>query len=500
MDIVGALLKVISPVLAAKRDLTLARLEATKRLYEAAKTTNYRPKRGTGASGDAVMEAAGSRLREMSRHLYENHDLAVGVIEDIVNNTVGVGVTVEPMVSRPGGELLVRANDQLKALWKDWRQSPEVTGELGFGEVERAVCRSTMRDGEILVQHVTTPAFRYRSKVRYALELIEADLLPFDLDDLPARLRHGVEKDAWGRPIAYHILYEHPGDTLYSTTRRDTTKRVPAEAISHVKFTRRVKQTRGVPVLAAALTRLDDLYDYEASERIAARVASSLAMFIRKSPEFQTPELDENGDRTFAMEKGMIFDGLLPGEDIGVISSDRPNSALKDFRNAMMKAVAAGTMTRYSSIARDYSGTYSSQRQELIEARTGYSTILDYLITAFYQPVWRNFVATAVAQGLVDLRGADPDTIATAAFRGPVLPWIDPLKESQAQLTRLEGRLSSRHQIIREIGGDPAVVDKEIAADPYPEEYGKDGMQQQEGEGQEQGKEDPEEKVTEEAA
>ncbi len=198
------------------------------------------------------------------------------------------------------------------------------------------------------------------------------------------------------------------------------------------------------------------------------------------------------------MEKGMIFDGLLPGEDIGVISSDRPNSALKDFRNAMMKAVAAGTMTRYSSIARDYSGTYSSQRQELIEARTGYSTILDYLTTAFYLPVWRNFVAAAVAQNLVDLRGADPETVAAASFRGPVLPWIDPLKEAQAQVARLESRLVSRHQVIREIGGDPAVVDKEIAADPYPEEYGNDGMQQEsQGQGQEQ---EPEEKVTEEAA
>jgi lambda family phage portal protein len=489
-------MRIFTPVLAAKRDLALARLGAAKRLYEAAKTTNYRPKRGTGASGDAVMEAAGSRLREMSRHLYENHDLAVGVIEDIVNNTVGVGVTVEPMVARANGELLVKANDQLKVLWKEWKQTPEVTGELGFGEVERAVCRSMLRDGEILVQHVTQPAFRYRTKVRYAIEMIEADLLPFDLDDLPKGLRHGVEKDAWGRPIAYHILYEHPGDTLYSTTRRETTKRVPAEAISHIKFVRRVKQTRGVPILAPALTRLDDLYDYEASERIAARVASSLAMFIRKSPDFQSDAVDEDGERTFAMEKGMIFDGLLPGEDIGVISSDRPNAALGEFRNAMMKAVAAGTGTRYSSISRSYDGTYSSQRQELIEARTGYQTILDYLITAFYQPTWRNFVATAAAQGLVDLRGADPDTVASASFRGPVMPWIDPLKEMQGYQAQLESRLASRHSLIRQMGGDPMVVDKEIAADPYPEEYGKDGMQQEtKSEGQE-----TEEEVTEKAA
>jgi capsid protein len=83
-----------------------------------------------------------------------------------------------------------------------------------------------------------------------------------------------------------------------------------------------------------------------------------------------------------------------------------------------------------------------------------------------------------------------------------VLTWIDPLKEAQAQVARMEGRLTSRHQIIREIGGDPAVVDKEIAADPYPEEYGKDGMQQQEeGQGKAPAKEvDDEKEVKEEMA
>ena len=320
MDFLSRVLAYLSPVRAAKREVELAKLEAAKRLYEAAKTTNYRPRRGTGASADAVMDAAGTRLREMSRYLYENHDLAVGVVEDIVNNVVGTGVTIEPMVMRRGGELLISANDRLKSLWKDWRQAPEVTGELGFGEVERAVLRSAARDGEVLVQHVNQPSFRYLTKVRYALELIEADYLPFDLDDSDKGLRHGVEKDAWGRPLAYHLFYEHPGDNLYTALKRGQTKRVPAEAISHVKFTRRIKQTRGVPLIVAALARLDDLRDYENSELIAARIASNLAMFIRKSPDFQSTAVDENGDRTFQMDKGMIFDGLLPGEDIGVIS------------------------------------------------------------------------------------------------------------------------------------------------------------------------------------
>ena len=113
--------------------------------------------------------------------------------------------------------------------------------------------------------------------------------------------------------------------------------------------------------------------------------------------------------------------------------------------------------------------------------------------------MWKNFVATAMAQGLVDLRGADPETLLEASFRGPTLPWIDPLKEMEGFGKQIEFRLASRHSIIRQMGGDPQATDKEIAADPWPEEYGKDGLQQQEEKVEAEPKAE-EETVTEEAA
>jgi lambda family phage portal protein len=485
------------PGFAARRLVAKARLEAAKRYYDAAQTSNYRPRRGSGASGDAVMQATGAKLRELARHLYENHDLAVGIVEDLVNNAVGRGITIEPMMTQANGELAVRANDQAKRLWKQWWQQPEVTGELPGGEVERMVLRRMLVDGEVLIQHVTQPSFRYPSKLRYVLELIEADYLPFEMIDSVANVRHGVEKDQWGRPIAFHLYFNHPGDTLYVAMQRERTKRVPAEAISHVKFTRRLKQTRGVTVLAPALTRLDDIYDYEASERIAARIAADITMFIRKSPDFIAST--ETNERTFQMEKGMIFDGLLPGEDIGMIKSERPNEGLANFRAAMLKAAAAGTGTRYSSIARSYDGTYSAQRQELVEARTGYEAVLDYLVGAFYRPVWRNFVTNASLQGLIDTRGVDPESLLSADFRGPTMPWIDPLKEVQAQQLRIQARLTSRHAVMRASGEDPAAIDKQIENDPYQEEYGS-AMPNQTEKGQQGGGQAQEEMTEEKAA
>ncbi|WP_232462756.1 phage portal protein, partial [Pseudomonas fragi] len=70
-----------------------------------------------------------------------------------------------------------------------------------------------------------------------------------------------------------------------------------------------------------------------------------------------------------------VVDTLLPGEDMGMIESNRPNPFLEGFRNGQLKAVAAGTRGTYSSVARSYDGTYSAQRQELVEGQLGYDLL-----------------------------------------------------------------------------------------------------------------------------
>jgi capsid protein len=50
-------------------------------------------------------------------------------------------------------------------------------------------------------------------------------------------------------------------------------------------------------------------------------------------------------------------------------------------------------------------------------------------------------------------------------MRGPGLPWINPKDEIEADALAVENRFKSRHQIIRERGGNPAIIDEEIKAD-----------------------------------
>ena len=65
------------------------------------------------------------------------------------------------------------------------------------------------------------------------------------------------------------------------------------------------------------------------------------------------------------------------------------------------------------------------------------------------------------------MRDVDLRTLYRADYRGPATPWIDPEKEINAQLARVGGGpLGSRQQAIRDLGGDPEVVFRQIQNDP----------------------------------
>ena len=474
MDLAAALF----PGFMARRRLAQAQLEHATRLYEAAKLSNLHRPRSISRSGNGVMDHARGKLRDLARDLDENHDLAVAILDDLVNKIVGTGIQIEPMVSLESGELDETVNDAIRDVLKRWGRSPEVTGCLPLDEVQRLACRTWLRDGELLIQHVVgrRSDLDYPSGIPYALEMLESDYIPYDLIDEARNIVHGVQLNAWGKPTGYYVYLRHPGDTFRASAiaLNQPTKRISAEAATHLKWVRRFGQVRGTSIFHAVLNRLDDIKDYEESERIAARVAAAMCAYVKKSADFAnlTPTSSTTGERYMEMVPGMIDTSLLPGEEIGTISHTRPSTQLEPFRNAMLRAAAAGTGATYSSVSRNYDGTYSAQRQEMVEASLNYARMRNLFVSCFLRPVYERLINVAILSGELSIPRTVDESLFNADFRGPSMPWIDPLKEVQADRERIDARIASRHQVIRERGGDPIAVDKQIererANDPAP--------------------------------
>ncbi|MDH5187349.1 MAG: phage portal protein [Rhodospirillaceae bacterium] len=459
MALIDKLIKNVSPAWALRRERARYMLKA----YEAAKPSRLHKKRTDTGSGDSIVGSAGASLRMQARHLDENHDLARGVLSVLVNQVVGNGIRVEPQVRDKKGKLLRNVNQQLTALHRDWMLSPDVTGQVHWNAAQRIAARTWFRDGETFTQLLRgdIKTLEHNTRVPFSIELIEPDYVPIDYNDEKKRIIQGVQKNAWGRPLNYYFYKSHPGDRLFSRVTQDT-KRVPAENVLHLKLIDRIGQTRGVTVFASVLNRLDDIKDYEESERVAARVAAAMTAYIKKGSEY-IPTTAQTSERSLAMAPGMIFDDLAPGEEIGTIQSNRPSGALEPFRQGQLKAVAAGTTTGYSSIAKDYNGSYSAQRQELVEQSVHYAALRDHFVERFCRPTWREFVKVAIAAGLVQIpKETDLTTIDDADFRGPSLPWIDPLKELKANEGLVQAGFKSRSQVIREMSGSPADVTEQI--------------------------------------
>lgn len=462
MNILEKSIAAVSPGWAWRR----ARYRQALAAYEAAKPSRLRKTRPDNSSGDALTSVAGSALRGYARQLEQNYDIVEGILKVLVNNTIGPnGISREPMPRTTSGEIHTEFAKTLLTLWNDFALAPEVTGEHDYAAMERLAARTWFRDGEMLAQILEgrIASLDHGTRVPLSIELIEADHLPLDYDDSAKGITQGVERNAWGRPRGYHLYKTHPGDLAWRFDHQ--TKFVSADRMLHPKIVTRIKQARGVSVFAAVLRRLEDLKDYEESERIAARIAAALTGYIKKGlPESYTAPETGNTNRHFKMQPGMIFDGLQEGEEVGTIDSNRPSSLLAPFHDAMLRFTSAGVGTSNSSTSKNYNGTYSAQRQELVESWGNYQAITSLWVGQFSRPVWRRFVNMAIAAGLVRIpNDLDINTIYDAEFRGPAMPWIDPVKEATAQKTLERAGYKSAPQIIRERGGNPDDTLEQIA-------------------------------------
>jgi len=437
--------------------------------YEAAKPSRQRKFNRDQSSPNQLVSQGAIALRTQARHLERNHDIARGIIRSFVNNVVGAsGIGIEPQPRNTDGSINTDYANALREAWKNWQKTPEVTHTYTFSQAQRVMCRTWLRDGEGFAQLLTgrVPLLDHGTLVPFSFEMFEPDLVPMDYNDEGNRIRQGIERNTWGKKVAYHVYKTHPGEPN-GYTLRGAMKRVPAANVLQVASLERMGQLRGVSEFASVITRLEDVKDYEESERIAAKVAASLTAYVKRGdPELYTPQTDENGNpvaRDLSLSPGTIIDSLAVGEEIGLIDSKRPNPNALTWRQGQLRAVASGVGASYSTISRAYDGTYSSQRQELVEQWVNYAILTDEFVGMFVQPIWEQFVLAAHLSGVVPMpQGMTIDQANDCLFIGQSLPWIDPLKEAAAWNSLVRDGFASEVEVIRKRGQNPRDVLEQI--------------------------------------
>jgi hypothetical protein len=285
-------------------------LRPQRRAYQGARVSRLTADWVTsGTSADSEIKSSFKALRNRARQLVRDNDYARQAVRAIQNNVIGHGIRHQGQIKMlRGGRLDEVINGQVHEQWERWMHKSrcDVSGLLGFHDMERLLARSMAESGEVFIRMIRKSFGG--SRVPFALQVLEADYL-ID-DDVPQAadgntVRMGIEVDGYLRPQAYHFYANHPGDTYAGNPRTNGRRiRVPADEVIHLFLPERPGQTRGVTWFASALMRLHMLQGYEEAEVVRARASSALMGFI------QSPEGELVGDEIY---EGQRVSEFTPG-------------------------------------------------------------------------------------------------------------------------------------------------------------------------------------------
>ncbi len=421
-------------------------------------------------------------LISRSRDALRNHLIARAAVMRMRTCVVGTGLVCRAQVdydvlglTEEQGEQL---NSELDRIWELYAEDPrecDAEASLNHYQLQALVLTSALVSGDVFI---TTPdAERPGCLFSTRLQLIEAERVSnpgCTLDT--ARLIDGVEFDALGAPVAYHICTGYPQETVPGAP-MNTWQRVPVfgeqtgrrRVMQVLADKERPGQKRGAPWLAPVLEPLQKLERYSSAELMAAVISAMLTVFIKKNDNFDAQNLalaalgseGPGGDGPGAdirLGEGAIVD-LATGEEPVLVNPARPNAQFDPFFMAVIKQIGAALELPAEEILLYYESSYSAARAAMLQAWRFYSLRRWWLTCDFCQPSRELIIDEAVARGLIDLPGySDPQkrrAYTRALWIGPARGAIDELKEANAAGKRIEIGVSNETLETAAMTGEP---------------------------------------------
>lgn len=365
------------------------------------------------------------------------------------------------------GEPLDEFRKEAEARFKNWMADGRACGFVGewnFRAMTEQVVKHLCADGEAFVMtHGGAEGLR--------LQVIDPARVPTDYFGASSsgarRVFMGVELDKDGRKLGYYIGDEPTrfgaAYTLYSQA-INRAQRVPASRVLHVRTPDFIGQVRGLPLMLSALREISTLDGFTgAALKHAQAGASNLAIFVESEDAIggDEAELDESEMRVHDLAGGVRALEAPPGSSAQPFPSRFPDAAFASFVSAVGHQIAAGLGLPFHRLFSDLSGVnYSSARVGELHFEQHLSNVRAALAQTLYRPVWRRWLARALASGKMEApanaRFEDLALVQFGAGRG--LGVVDKVKHAQAMEKLLASRAISPIDAIRATGGDPAEV------------------------------------------
>lgn len=419
-------------------------------------------------SADAEIRSGLTQLRARSRYLGRNDPYVKKFFRMTRTNVVGArGIRFQSMVE----------DESIKAMieneFKEWSKKGncDVTGKYSFRDIQNMSIVGLARDGEVVFRKVRG----FENQHSFALQMLEPDHLDETYSDLYQgnSVKMGVELDQWSRPIGYHILNHHPGDTIFRTVERKRV-RFPSDEILHLYLPDRISQTRGVPWTHAVLRRMPMLDGYEEAELVAARIAAAKGGFYTTphGQEYTGQSVDDN-QPIVEVEAG-VFETLPAGWSFQPFDPQHPTSAFDSFVRCILMSVASGLDVSYPYLANDLANVnFSSIRAGVIDERDVWRDLQSFMIEHLLAPIFNEWLAMLILSGRQALNMVDFKSLSASSWRPRGWQWVDPEKDLKSKQRGINMGVDSAGSVAAEQGKDIEEVYQELQKEKgLREKYG----------------------------
>lgn len=414
--------------------------------YDAAQTTDENKRHWNFA--DAMSARAANspdvrrKLRNRSRYEADNDSYYGGLIRTVSGDLFGTGPTAQV---RTDNDDLNNAIERRFAEWFD---------TVGLLQLALTASETKIRDGEAFLLLEVDDTLDY--PVPLNLRGVEPEQVTTPAMAMPrdiTRWVDGIDLDQRGRPMTYHVLRQHPGDSFANSYEFE---RIPARNVIHWKRNNRFGAYRGVPECTASLAVGAQRRRWSLATLTAAEVAADFAVLITSDlpPDFGDGDLPAEWE-SMPLNRGMITT-LPAGGDAKQMTAQHPNQEYAPFKHELLKEQGRPLGAPYSITGLDGSEhNYSSLRYEReiyhaalrVERELCRRDMLDRIFRAWYE----------LARMVPGYLTADISTLPTSVSFGwywPGFAAIDPLKEAVSDTERLANCTTTLQELYAEYGQD----------------------------------------------
>lgn len=437
---------------------------------------------GDWRSADGWMRFDMQRVRSRSRQLERGNNWCRSFKHSLLDNVVGhSGFSIDPNVVRSSvygdtgkeGTRDEEANRKIRDYRKLVEKKENFTTRKRLSAIgtDRLQIARLCFDGEVIFRRIK----KFGNEVGYSWQMIDPDYLDHNLNRLEPNgnyTRMGVELDKdYKFPVAYWFFYRRPNDyMLFNTPTHSLYERVPADEIVHIYVqTEDSEQTRGWPWIFAAAVQMNRMGKYEEAALINAAIgASKMGFYTKEYPTAFEGDLSELTDN----DMGSIIDEVAPGSwhelPLGVkpINFDfkYPSEQYATFERSMLKGISSSLGCSYMGLSGDVAdANFSNLRAALDMEHDHWKGIQnlwihEWKIVEYDESIYRGLLT----------RKLDLPVQKFAKFNNPRISgrrwsYVNPLDDQKANEIALGNCTTSPQQIIREQGGEPEEVMKDIA-------------------------------------